>query len=250
MLDPVRRTLASILRVDVAPPEAPAGEKPRVFRASEQHLRYLYLAWMAKHGFAWTVGLGSVGAACVAIVMEGDPLWIVAALAVPAGLAFVLAVVLGWLSIRIDWEMRWYVLTDRSLRIREGVFLLREVTLTLANVQEIKIQQGPVQRLLGIADLVVDTAGGGGAAAARGRGGDGSVHGHQGVLRGIEDVAGLRKLIEERARASRGAGLGDGRGPAEGGGAGEGTAEGDREALRDALLQVRDAARELRRAAG
>lgn len=112
--------------------------------------------------------------------------------------------VVGYASIRLDWEMRWYVLTDRSLRIREGILSIREITLTLANVQETKVAQGPIQWLLDISDLIVDTAGGGGSPAV-----DGSVHGHQGVLRGVGRGSDIRKKIEERVKQRRGAGLGD-----------------------------------------
>src|SRR5207249_3022813 len=67
--------------------------------------------------------------------------------------------------LRLDYEKRWYVVTDRSLRIREGVVKVREMTVNFANIQNISISQGPLQRILGIADLRVDTAGGGGRAA-------------------------------------------------------------------------------------
>ena len=61
--------------------------------------------------------------------------------------------------VRLDFEKRWYLVTNRSLRVREGVVKLREMTITFANIQNISISQGPIQRLLGIADLRVDTAG-------------------------------------------------------------------------------------------
>src|SRR5205814_3372587 len=68
--------------------------------------------------------------------------------------------------VRLDYEKRWYLVTDRSLRIREGVVNVREMTVNFANIQNISISQGPLQRLLRIADLRVDTAGGGGGRAA------------------------------------------------------------------------------------
>jgi Predicted membrane protein len=63
--------------------------------------------------------------------------------------------------LRIDWELRWYMTTDRSLRIREGTWRVREKTLTLTNVQNVTVHENPVQRLLGIANVRVRTAGGG-----------------------------------------------------------------------------------------
>src|SRR4029077_20010196 len=63
--------------------------------------------------------------------------------------------------LRLDFDKRWYVVTDRSLRVREGVLRVSEMTVTFANIQNISVSQGPIQRALGIADLRVDTAGGG-----------------------------------------------------------------------------------------
>jgi membrane protein YdbS with pleckstrin-like domain len=59
----------------------------------------------------------------------------------------------SYVTIRLDYEFRWYKTTHRSLRIREGVWLVREMTMTYANIQDISVSQGPLQRLFGIADL-------------------------------------------------------------------------------------------------
>jgi hypothetical protein len=105
--------------------------------------------------------------------------------------------------------MRYYIITDRSLRIREGVWQIRETTLTFANIQNMNIVQGPLQRLFGIYDLVVDTAGGGGSS---GHDSEGRLTGgilHQGVFRGIQNPAQLRDLILGYLRSIRTSGLGD-----------------------------------------
>lgn len=201
----MRRFLVRFLRVERGPPEVPAGEHPEVFRASPRHLTYLLVAWAARFALVSLSLLGAMGGAAAAILEEGKHPALAPVL-VGAALAFV--VIHGFLSyasIRLDWEMRWYILTDRSLRIREGIVSVREVTLTLANVQELKVTQGPIQRLLDLTDLVVDTAGGGRATTQ----GDGSVHGHQGVLRGVDRGGDLRTKIEARVKQRRGTGLGD-----------------------------------------
>ena len=36
---------------------------------------------------------------------------------------------------RLDYELRWYVVTDRAARLREGILVLTEMTFTLVNVQ-------------------------------------------------------------------------------------------------------------------
>ena len=58
--------------------------------------------------------------------------------------------------------------------------------------------------LFGIANVLVQTAGGGGSA-----GEGGTSAGHQGLLEGVDDAQTLRTLIMQRAEASKGAGLGD-----------------------------------------
>jgi membrane protein YdbS with pleckstrin-like domain len=110
---------------------------------------------------------------------------------------------------RLDYEMRWYMVTDRSMRLREGIFKVREMTLTFANVQNITIRQGPLQRLLGIADVVVRTAGGGGSDASGDHTEEKKDATHTGVLRAVDNAESVRDMILDRLRRLRDAGLGD-----------------------------------------
>ena len=64
-------------------------------------------------------------------------------------LLFVLQLPVTLMLVRLDYELRWYIVTDRSLRIREGIVRINELTLAFANVQDVSIQQNPIQRLLG-----------------------------------------------------------------------------------------------------
>lgn len=250
MLELVRRVLVRVLKVSAAPPEVPLGEHPEVFRASPRHLTYLLVAWALRMGLLTLALAGGIGGAAAAIVAEGKQPLIALALVVVTGGYLVGHALVSYAAIRLDYEMRWYVLTDRSLRIREGIVLVREVTLTLANVQELKVSQGPIQRALGLTDLVVDTAGGGGAAAAA----QGSVHGHHGVLRGVDRGGDLRQKIEARVKQRRGAGLGDPdehvHDAADSGDGHDGQGQAARptspSAFIDALRGVRDEARRLR----
>lgn len=109
-------------------------------------------------------------------------------------------------AVRLDWELRWYIVTDRSLRIRAGLWSLQESTMSFANLQQVEVMQGPLQRLLGIADVRVQSAGGGG----------GEVKGHEhhdslhtGVFHGVDNASEIRDLILDRLRHFRAAGLGD-----------------------------------------
>lgn len=62
--------------------------------------------------------------------------------------------------INIDYRMRWYLIDDTTLRIREGALNIKEMTITFANVQNFYITQGPLQKFFGIADIKIETAGG------------------------------------------------------------------------------------------
>jgi len=109
-------------------------------------------------------------------------------------------------TVRLDYELRWYVVTDRSLRIRSGLWKVEEMTMSFANLQQVMVSQGPLQRLLGIADLRVESAGGGAASNSE------QVHGnlmHTGVFRGVENAVEIRDLILSRLRSFRESGLGD-----------------------------------------
>jgi hypothetical protein len=120
-------------------------------------------------------------------------------------IGFFLQVPVTFLLVVVEYEQRWYYLSARSIRIREGVRRIREMTFTYDNIQELSIQQGPLQRLLGIADLRVRTAGGGGAGGEEKsrRAGDASASFHVGFFRGVDDPARIRETIRERLRLQR-----------------------------------------------
>ena len=107
---------------------------------------------------------------------------------------------------RLDYELRWYIVTDRSLRIRAGLASVQETTMSFANVQQVVVTQGPLQRLLGIADVRVQSAGGGGDRLDQHGQGDSL---HTGVFHGVDNANEVRDLVQERLRAFRQAGLGD-----------------------------------------
>lgn len=112
--------------------------------------------------------------------------------------------------VRMDYEYRWYLVTDRSLRIRSGLTNIRETTFSYANIQQIVVNQGPLQRFLGLADVVVTTAGGGGGhASAQNQPGQQVEPLHQGVFHAVDNAEEIRDLITARLRLHRSAGLGD-----------------------------------------
>jgi len=106
---------------------------------------------------------------------------------------------------RLDFELHWYIVTDRSLRIRTGLVRLQETTMSFANLQQVEVKQGPLQRLLGLADVHVQSAGGGGNRPGE-QIGDQL---HTGIFHSVNNATEIRDLILERLRRFRQAGLGD-----------------------------------------
>jgi membrane protein YdbS with pleckstrin-like domain len=204
-----------------------------VFRASPKFLRYRLLGVALLFAVAVILGL-------VLLVVLAASRGVLGALAGVVIASALLALPLaGYALVRIDYEVRHYVFTDRSLRLREGAWRVREMTLTFANVQNLKVTQGPLQRLFGIADLEVHTAGGGGGGE---KGHERRAGAHTLVVAGVENAHELRDRVAEHLRERGGdSGLGD---PDEEHGTAPSSA-----AWLEALSEVRDAARSLRRAA-
>jgi hypothetical protein len=126
------------------------------------------------------------------------------------GIALFLAQMLVTYSlVRLEFEQHWYIVTDRSLRIRTGILRLQESTMSFANIQQVEIRQGPLQRFLGLADVCVRSAGGGGDSpqGPKGHGQESSLH--LGVFEGVSNAVEIRDLVLERLRRFREAGLGD-----------------------------------------
>ena len=78
--------------------------------------------------------------------------------------------------------------------------------MSFANLQQVEIMQGPIQRLLGIADLRVQSAGGGGGVTKCHEHHDSL---HTGVFHGVDNAQEIRDLILDRLRHFRETGLGD-----------------------------------------
>jgi uncharacterized membrane protein YdbT with pleckstrin-like domain len=78
------------------------------------------------------------------------------------------------------------------------------MTITFANIQNISVDQGPVQRALRIADLKVETAGGGPSNPKHP-----GQNLHTAYFRGIDNAQEVRTLIQDRLRHLKDAGLGD-----------------------------------------
>lgn len=121
------------------------------------------------------------------------------------GLFIFLSMAVSYAIIYLELDMLRYTLTDQVLRLRRGVMKVEEVTLSYINIQNVKFSQGPLQRYFGIADLIVETAGGGKVVNPQ----QGQAMHHQGLIKGVSNPEALRDLILERVNAAKGAGLGD-----------------------------------------
>lgn len=203
---------AWLLRLLKVPPDPvlPPGDV-RLFRAAPAYRHYRLLLWGVKQ---LGVVAGLVAGALFLKVFVFPKEWPIAdevawSLEALAWLGFLVQLPLGFLVQRIDYAFRWYILSDRSLRIREGLVSIQEKTMTFANIQQVSIQQNPLQRLFGISDVKVETAGGGGSGGAKGSDGSQREHLHEAHFRGVSNAEEIRNVILARVRMHRDAGLGE-----------------------------------------
>lgn len=208
-----RTRLLEFMRVPPAP-SAPAGDDDvRIFRAAPNFFRYRMARWIATN-----VG-GVLGVLGGVMFLRSIPerfndrrlMAIFTAIESFAIALFLIQALWTLALLRLDFEQRWYLVSDRSLRIREGIMRMHEKTMTFANIQNVSIRQGPLQRILGIADLEVRTAGGG-------SGGGGGSHQnpheshndlHVAYFRGVANAEHISETIRERLRRHADSGLGD-----------------------------------------
>jgi membrane protein YdbS with pleckstrin-like domain len=201
-------TLATVLRLPSAGPEPPPGSaQVWLFRAAPRFLHYNLLRWGVRQGFAilgLAIGFGFISALPDALWFLEIFEWI--------GVALYLAQLpLSFAVTWLDYNRRWYLVTDRALRIREGVWTVHERTMSFANVQNLEVRQGPIARLLGLSSLEVRSAGGGGQAHSASEGKQSGLGDdlHVAHFRGVDNAREIRDLILTQLRRVRGAGLGD-----------------------------------------
>jgi membrane protein YdbS with pleckstrin-like domain len=200
------------------PPANPAGSPGSVrrFQAAPGYFRYRVAGWGLKQvGALW--GL-IVGLTMVGLIPDELPLpiadlfgWLdlLRWVEVVSVALFVLQLPFSLFLVRLDYDNRWYLVTDRSLRIREGVVKVHEQTMSFANLQNLSIRQGPLQRLFGIADLQVRTAGGGGKGDSGQKAEGDEKNLHLAFFRGVSNAEEIRDLILAHLRRLKGSGLGD-----------------------------------------
>jgi membrane protein YdbS with pleckstrin-like domain len=194
--------LVSWFNVPRDPPTLPAasGEALRTFKPSPRFLAYrkLYF-WVALTIVDVALTIGWIAVVVANPVVGGllFPVYLVVA---------VVPDVLAYIAIHLRYDTTWYVMSERSVRIRRGIWIIHETTITYENIQNVAVRQGPIERHFGIATLTVQTAGGGGGGKGEHAGMAGA---HVGIIEGITDASELRDAIMARVERSRSAGLGD-----------------------------------------
>lgn len=203
MIHWLQRKILHLMKVpdEPQPPEGSAGSA-RVFRSGRNYYRWRLALW-------FSANLGILIVLATALLALARPIqagpsgsrYIAAALMALLMTAFLVSAIFTFLQQRMNYELRWYVVTDRCLRVRSGILNVHEITTTFANIQEVRLSAGPLQKLLGLADVEVQSAGGGS--------GKGSSDSHVARFEGVDNAPEIRDFILARLRHYRDSGLGE-----------------------------------------
>jgi hypothetical protein len=126
----------------------------------------------------------------------GLALWVILLLTIDK-LIFGLCVV-GWLILMVP-ILLWipafyrsleYIVDSDSVKMKKGVFWREHVIVPYPKITNVDVTQGPVQRMLNIGTIYVQTAGAGGTQGAQA----------ELTLLGVRDLEGLKDTIMERVR--------------------------------------------------
>lgn len=193
--------LTQVFCVPREAPVLPAQDQEQIItrKPSPGFLKYLkFKFWLGIAGVIIATIVGSVALAADDYRWIGVVTVVETVLVIPGSM-------IAYLTIHLRYDTMWYVFSDRSMRLRRGIWLIRESTITFENIQNVKVTQGPVQRWFGIADVVVETAGGGGANQEPG----GGIGMHAGLIEGVAEASQIRDSILSRVKITNSAGLGD-----------------------------------------
>lgn len=194
--------LSSLLRTPREAPNLPVapGEDVVAIKPSLAWLRYLKFWFWIVLVIIDALIIGAWLIVCFVQPVVG------AALALPAWALAILPDIVAYIAIHLRYDTTWYVISPSSIRLRNGIWTIRETTFTFENVQNVEITQGPIERWFGIANLKVETAGGGMVHTQHGPIPDGS---NMAYLFGLQNAGEMRELIMSRVSRSKSTGLGD-----------------------------------------
>ena len=198
MYEWLKGIILPLLRIEESEPHPPPGfamdDVRLVERAAPGFLRLRLFQW-GIYAVAWALAVLVVST----LLLIADVRLLL--LVIPIILFAIAKAATLYVTMRLDYELRWYVITDRSLMIREGVWNTKEITLTYANAQNVRVTQGPLERLFGFSTVEIEVAGGGS--------GEHGVSRNRALLRGLARPQEVRDLILDRLKGHRTAGLGD-----------------------------------------
>lgn len=216
-----------LLKIDFTPPHLPEGSSlVRSLKPTDKWLAYRYVRTL--FGFLQPFIFTGLAVFPALVKMKG---WAIA-IALLAVVAELISIAFALVTARVDFELRHYLVGDRSLRVAQGAWTREEVTLSYANVQNIEVTQGPLERMFGFKSLTISTAGADTTPGAE--------NSHLVTLVGLDQADEVRQLILGMLKHQRDSGLGE---PAS-------TAAPGRAALSiERLREIRDAAVALQRVA-
>ena len=96
--------------------------------------------------------VGGLLAALVSTVAIAGDVWPAAVVVLPAG------IVAGVLFGRAAWRRRTWTLAPRALELRRGVIVQRATSIPYERIQQIDVERGPIERMVGLSQVVVRTA--------------------------------------------------------------------------------------------
>lgn len=193
MLKPI---FLPLLKLDLTAPHLPEGSSlVRSLKPAEKWLAYRYLTTL----FGFLNQFIGTGIAAIALIAKYKALGIAIALLIFAVQCFIIGLAL--VTTRVDFELRHYLVGDRSLRVAQGAWKREEVTLSYANVQNIEVTQGPLERFFGFKSLIISTAGADTTPGAE--------NSHLVTMVGLEQADEVRALILGMLKQQRDTGLGD-----------------------------------------
>lgn len=207
MLEGLTATLLRLLRVPPEPQIPVEARNVRVFRAAPSYFRYRLAIWALTQ-------LGALLGFLSVIVFpvewkdfEGPTATLMRIGEAVAWVAFVGQAIFSLAVLRFDFDMRWYILSDRSLRIREDPH---------GPGEDDDVRQHPEHRDPAEPDPAAvrdlrrrGPERGGGAGDAHGAARSSADSPHLAHFRGVDNPEEIRTAIRERIRMHRDSGLGD-----------------------------------------
>ena len=147
--------LLKVPQGDLLPPPG-TGRVLAETRPSPNYLRYMMV-------FFWIVTAIGAFLAFLPVIALVAAVPLLGILLLPFAASFVaIWTFIRYAALRMRYDTTTYLITDRAVRLRHGIWQVAETTFTYANVQNLKVEQGPLERWFGVSSVLLETAGGGG----------------------------------------------------------------------------------------